>query len=310
MNTTLLSEVKSEQNVIVMFADVAGSMQLYNTLGDERAKSIIVGLQSAIASVIRNANGQVQEVTGDEILAYFDSADDSIHCAQKIHQSAQLQTQFVGSPLALRVGIHSGKVIFESGRLFGDTINITSRITALAKGGQTMVSSSLMARLSNTLKSEARQFDETRIKGKSEPVIVYDFPVQASGTTELSRITELSFGTRLRLSYAEAHIELDQKMGSVVMGRSTDSDLIVEADPVSRHHVTITANRNRFVLSDNSTNGTYVYLDNGEALYLRREQMPIWGKGELALGASRSAAVNIVVRFESIQSELCLNSQC
>lgn len=293
-----------ERNTIVMFADVAGSMQLYNTLGDEGAKSIIVNLQSSIALVILATKGQVQEITGDEILAHFDSADDSIQCAWKIHQTAQRQTQIFGSPLSVRVGIHAGRVIFEDGRLFGDTVNITSRITGLAKGGQTMVSSNLMGLLSAGLKNEARHFDDARIKGKLEPVIVYDFPAQAADATELNRNTELSLGRRLRLSYADTHIELDQDKGSVGLGRSAENDLVVDADPVSRHHVTITSNRNRFVLSDNSTNGTHVYLDNGEALYLRREQMPIWGKGELALGATRDAAVNIVVLFESMESKL------
>jgi predicted component of type VI protein secretion system len=52
----------------------------------------------------------------------------------------------------------------------------------------------------------------------------------------------------------------------------------------SRQHARIEFRRGKFVLVDQSTNGTWVRGDDGKDHYLRREELALWGEGMISLG--------------------------
>lgn len=68
------------------------------------------------------------------------------------------------------------------------------------------------------------------------------------------------------------------------MGRGSGCALIVEAGLVSRVHAKIEYRRGKFVLIDQSTNGTFVRSEDNREVYLRREEMPLLGRGHISLG--------------------------
>lgn len=65
----------------------------------------------------------------------------------------------------------------------------------------------------------------------------------------------------------------------------------------SRQHVRIELRREKFFIIDQSTNGTHVLVDNSEEEFLRREEMPLQGKGQISLGKSFSENPTEVVSF-------------
>ena len=71
-----------------------------------------------------------------------------------------------------------------------------------------------------------------------------------------------------------------------VMGRGANCNLVLtDANMVSRVHAKIVFKRGKFVLIDRSTNGTYVKTGSGDTMYLRREEIHLWGRGEICLGS-------------------------
>jgi len=292
----------SEHSTTVLFADLAGSVQLYEALGDAKAKAIVVELQSELGRVVVESQGIVHEVTGDEIMCRFEQAVHAIECAASIHKCTADYREKADSPvpdsIEMRVGIHSGSAIMEGDRLFGDTINTAARIMSIAQAGQTITTQAVLDKLPPEWQQIAREFDETTLKGKSEPTIVYDFPWQAQDLTQIQQIPAGTNTTSFQLSYNGKNISIGAKECPASIGRAANSMVVVDAEPVSRRHVSIEYLRGRFVVSDKSTNGTYVYPDNGETIYLRREQIPLWGSGRICLGAPEDEPLGHVVRYQ------------
>ena len=74
------------------------------------------------------------------------------------------------------------------------------------------------------------------------------------------------------------------------LGRSEDCDLTVGAELASRLHAKITVKKGKFVLVDQSTNGTHVKTEDNVRHYLRREELALSGSGEISLGCRVSVS--------------------
>jgi hypothetical protein len=111
----------------VLFADVAGSTRLYETLGDAAALKLVSELLSALRGVATRCGGRVVKNLGDEILCVFPDAAHALRAACDMQLAA-------GGHCAVRVGLHCGEVLESGGDIFGDTVNTAARVTALGGG--------------------------------------------------------------------------------------------------------------------------------------------------------------------------------
>jgi len=285
-------------NYVIGFADIAGSTPLYESVGDIGAKDLITGLQKKIAEVVADAGGQVQEIVGDEVMFRFDDIDPCATCACVIQETACRYSTEVGKPLSVRIGLHYGPALIEGGRMFGDTINTAARIAGIAQGGQIILSEPIASRLTGAHRTKVRRFDEAHVKGKQKAIVVYDLLWRSFDVTSVAPVSLYTENEspRITVSYLDKAYSLKAEK-IFVIGRSPDSDLIVDVEAVSRKHVTIEFRRGRFVLSDTSTNGTYVYPEDSELIYLRRQSLPLWGRGQFSVGAPTTAGCRYIIGY-------------
>jgi pSer/pThr/pTyr-binding forkhead associated (FHA) protein len=89
-------------------------------------------------------------------------------------------------------------------------------------------------------------------------------------------------------------MDLDQDMNVVILGRGQKADMVVNDSMASREHARIECRRGKFILTDMSTNGTYVETTEGPS-YLRREDIVLTGQGKIALGRDLGEATEYVV---------------
>jgi class 3 adenylate cyclase/tetratricopeptide (TPR) repeat protein len=128
--------------VTVLITDVVGSTALRTRVGDEGAQGRLGAIEQAISEEIARHNGRVVKFLGDGILASFHSPRNAVACATAIQDSTEsLNRTYVEDPLLVRVGLNTGEVVLEGDDLHGETVNGASRISALAEGGQILVSS-------------------------------------------------------------------------------------------------------------------------------------------------------------------------
>jgi hypothetical protein len=102
---------------------------------------------------------------------------------------------------------------------------------------------------------------------------------------------------RLRLRFMGEEIVLDDHRPAVTIGRAEDNDLCVKGNLISRLHARIEASKTRFLLIDQSTNGTFVHGPDGEEQFVRRDSLPIEGEGLIGLGKAPERDSSQTIRF-------------
>ena len=294
-------------NLAIVFADIAGSTKLYETLGDSVARAKVAETLQAITDVVNANNGIVIKTIGDEVMATFPTAEDAATASCTMHESMEEINANIedGTVIAIRVGMHFGPAILEGGDVFGDAVNLAARMAAQAKANQIITTLSTVEKLPPVLRASTRFIDHAPIKGKQEEIDIYEIIWQeedvtrmATGMLDAKKTPEV----KLRLQYNDAELVISKQRSSVILGRSKDCDLPINEKLASRQHVRIELRRDKFFIIDQSTNGTHVRIHNGEDSFLRREEMPINGDGEISLGKGFNENPTEVVRFTHVRS--------
>ncbi len=273
-----------------MFADVAGSTKLYEDVGDSKARAMISHTIKTMIALTRNMRGRVIKTIGDEIMCVFVDADSAVKAAYDIQEAVSSDFTF-GQALSIRIGEHFGSAILEGdGDIFGDAVNVAARMAGLAKAGQIIISEDTVARLNDELKSYSREFDRAPVKGKKEPMVIYELIWQQEDVTSIAVIDPAMFSGaqagKMKLRWRDSQIELDSNSGVLVIGRCNEADFVVDDKFASRMHVRIELRRGKFVIIDQSTNGTYVRTGDDPEVYLKREELSLLGTGCVGLGHS------------------------
>lgn len=290
--------------VAVLFADVVGSTRLFELLGDVRARDMIGTCIDLMRTATEKNSGTVIKTMGDEVMATFPSADDAFSAAAQMQRqiAAHSQLKIDGHPVSIRVGCHFGPVVLENRDVFGSTVHTANRMTSQAKAGQIVTTAATVAQLSSDWRSSVRQIDVATLRGQGSEVALFEVLWQPDEVT--SMLPQIAIGaavarkaTRLRLRVADREIVVDESRPHVVMGRAEDSDLVVKGHLISRLHARIEVARDKFVLVDQSTNGTFVHTAGGEESFLRRDSMQIKGEGLIGLGRVPEADSPLTIRF-------------
>jgi len=290
-------------NLAIMFAEISGSTKLYESLGDATARALVSDTLDTISGVIGRYNGTVIKTIGDEIMCTFESAEDAATAACEMNETLEEENAEGNNaePVAIRVGMHYGPAIMEAGDVFGDAVNVAARMAAQAKARQVMTTKSTVELLPPVMRASTRFVDYAPIKGKKDVVEIFEIIWQQEDVTRmatgmLSADKKLP-QVKLRLRYNDKDTLLDHDRSSIVLGRSQACDLSVNEKLASRQHVRIELRREKFFIVDQSTNGTYVRIDDNGDSFLRREEMPLTGTGLISLGRAFSENPVEVVRF-------------
>lgn len=290
----------SPRETTIMFADIVGSTRLYEILGDENAEALISRTLKQLAKNITAADGQIVKTIGDEVMCRFAQAEQAVTAAKAMHEYlAQKTAPSKDYKLSIRVGAHQGPIIESDGDVFGDTVNLAARVAGLARGGKTMITGYTYLALSEATRKHCRHFTHTTVKGKEQPLDVYD--VVWEQTDELTRVvggdTPGVAGKVLSIRFGGNTIRLSANAKtSATLGRSEDCDLVVSSQHASRQHCRIECNRGKFILSDNSANGSYVIHNKAELLF-HQEQVPLLGQGSISLGAPSAINADFLIEY-------------
>ncbi len=275
----------------ILFADVVGSTRLYEQMGDLRARDMVGICIDIMRSATEQHQGTVIKTMGDEVMATFPAADDALNAAAQMQQqiSSHAQLKIDGQPVAIRIGCHFGPVVLENRDVFGGTVHTANRMTSQAKAGQIVTTAATVELLSPEWRAAVRQIDVATMKGQGSEIALYEVLWQTEDVTSMVPAIEMGGKDarrhfRLRIRFQDREITLDDQRPHIAIGRAEDNDIVVKGNLISRLHARIEINRNKFVLIDQSTNGTFVQTDDGEEAFVRRDSLQIKGKGMIGLG--------------------------
>lgn len=276
-----------QAQLAVMFADISGSTQLYVNLGDVRARDIIARCIDVMTEAARRRGGAPIRTIGDEVLTAFSSVTAAVEAAREMQDRITGTIVVEGRPLAIRIGFHFGMLLLEETDVYGDAVNLAARIAVLAKPGQILTTEATVAAMTETERRLCRQIDLAQVKGKWEPVSIFELLWRAESDATLMRApweTRRRPVGKLILIVDDQWCELGEAHRSVILGRAEENDLVVRLPVVSRLHARIEFRNGRFVLSDMSANGTYVISADGAMNFLLRESQELIGTGTFSLG--------------------------
>jgi len=160
-----------------MFTDIVGYTALMGE-DEQKALSLLKTNRKVHKKWIHYFNGKWLKEMGDGVLASFTTVSDAIFCAGAIQKESKNIEN-----LNLSIGIHMGEVIVEVGDVFGDGVNIASRIESQASAGDIYVSDSVYRNLINKQGVEADFVKEEYLKNVKHPVKIYNVTVEMPAET-------------------------------------------------------------------------------------------------------------------------------
>jgi len=294
---------------IVTFIDVAASVALYRQLGDAVAARQIAATLDDVRRRAAFHGGKLVKRSGDELLLVFISPDRAIDALIDIQNRARLD---------LRIGAHLGPVLWQRGDVYGDTVNLAARLTAIARARQIVLSRPVFEAIDGTRRSRCERFERLRIKGVATPLPIYQLCWEGGAATHINTLQTTLFpppsAPVLELVLESFGEGLGKGIGTTLriagghdalIGRDPSCDLIIDHPRVSRFHATVEFQDGQFLLRDHSTNGSVVQAyapsnsrsrgpsdePSGEppngyagARPLRRATTPLRGQGAVRFG--------------------------
>ena len=283
----------------MLFADIAGSTRLYDTLGDTQAKVLIDECIGIMRDVVGRYSGRVIKTIGDEVMCVLPDAD-SGHLA-----ATDMQLRITALPAvsdvkrAIRVGFHFGPVIEEASDVFGDTVNLAARMAGLAKGMQIITTLATVERLSPALRDSTRKIASLAVRGKGDDIEVCEVIWQDGEdlTMATPSISAPAQRIELHLTHGGKELTLNQANTTVLLGRDATCHVVLVDRKASRVHARMERRRDKFFLVDQSTNGTFVTVTGEPEIALRREEMMLRGRGRITFGHSIAESSDETVDF-------------
>ncbi len=151
----------------IMFTDMVGYTLLMQE-DEQKAKLLLDRYRKILEEKVFEHLGKVIHYFGDGALVIFGSVVESVLCAKEI------QTELLKKPeVFIRIGIHSGEVVYDDEGVYGDTVNIASRIESLSKGGSVLFSSKVNDELKNQSDFKTKSLGLFELKNVKHPVEIF-----------------------------------------------------------------------------------------------------------------------------------------
>jgi adenylate cyclase len=151
----------------VMFADMTGYTAMMQE-DEAKAKVLRNRQQQTLENLIPAHNGTIVQFFGDGTLSIFDSAIDAVKCGIKIQEELQKEPK-----VKLRIGIHSGDIVYDKQGLYGDCVNLASRIESISVPGAVLISDKVFDEVKNQSEIKTTPLGKYILKNVKRPVEVH-----------------------------------------------------------------------------------------------------------------------------------------
>ncbi|MCY6490153.1 MULTISPECIES: response regulator [Leptolyngbya] len=200
------------KTMAVMFSDIRSFTTISENMSPRENFDFINAYLKRVSPEIRNHYGIIVKFLGDGMMAVFpDGADDAIAAGiakhQRVWEYNQQRLARGDRPIRIGIGIHVGHMMLgmvgESNRIqgdaFSDNVNLTSRLEGLTKvyGSALLITGQTLEQLSNPEAYDVRFLANTIVKGRTEPISVYEIlnaEVEAMRTLKLRTLPQFQQG--------------------------------------------------------------------------------------------------------------------
>ena len=162
-----MSNSKKRKLRAILFADIVGYTALMQK-DEAQASELLQKFRHTLNEKVAQHSGEIINNYGDGCLCTFESAVDAMTCAKEV----QLIFQAVPK-VPVRIGLHSGDVFFEEDNVFGDSVNIASRIESLGVAGAVLFSKQIKRHIANQTEFKVQSLGEFDFKNVEKTMEVF-----------------------------------------------------------------------------------------------------------------------------------------
>jgi len=279
---------KQIASLSILFADISNSSNIYELLGDKKAQELIGIILKQMTDITIQFSGKVIKTVGDAVISTFHSTDEAIEAAKSMQDAMifGIPTSHDFPPVNIHIGVHYGPVVIDNKDIFGDAVNITSRVVDYANPRQIVATRAAVDNLNANSCHIKKFLTKITAKNITGEIELYEMIFQDEQTTMVMDSQKLSEAlcSSLFLMKGGQVIVVDAQKPVISVGREDFNDLVIQYSWISRTHAYFENRNGIFMLKDKSTNGTYVYPDNGEPIHVNKGDHPLSGKGTIIFG--------------------------
>jgi len=151
----------------IMFTDMVGYTALMQE-DEKRAKILRDKHRDVLERLIFEHRGQILQYYGDGTLSVFGSAIEAAVCGMKIQQELQQEPKVL-----LRIGIHAGDIVYDDEGVYGDGVNVASRIENISLPGSVLISEKINDELRNQKEISSVFLGRYELKNVKQPINIY-----------------------------------------------------------------------------------------------------------------------------------------
>lgn len=215
-----------EQTMSVMFADIRNFTLLSEQMQPAENFAFINSFFSYLEPVITDYNGFIDKYIGDAIMALFrggagDAVQAGIAMSQRLGDYNRLRAQQGEAPVAMGIGINTGKVILGmvggrhrlDGTAISDAVNLAARIERLTKeyGSMLLISEHTFAALDEPMRYDIRLIDRVQVSGRLEQISIFEvFSADRSESLAAKRAHKLIFEQAVLLYHSGDYVAAQQ----------------------------------------------------------------------------------------------------
>jgi class 3 adenylate cyclase len=269
----MMSELdKFRREITVMFTDIRGSTAYFEKYGDVAGVMMVHQCTDIIRHQVEKHNGTFVKTIGDAVMATFEDCKDAVEAAIGAHLA--LRHRNVNRPeqdrITIRIGLNYGSGIVKSNDVFGDVVNVASRVESVAQPEQIVISQSVNLKVAHLNLFQISYLGRFSLKGKEGPSDLFEVswdetraarPV-AAHTVVSGRPAGLAL-PRFKLQHVVAGAtdkEWELKGAQTTLGQAS-GDITFQKDiRMAPLHARFSADAGQVCVEDLSNHGIFVRL--------------------------------------------------
>ncbi len=286
-----------ENPVTVLLAEYGGTEGPHG-LGPEDPRLV------PLRTLLEKRAARLDEFDHRHLLAVFDQADPALEAARELHL-ALISTDPPTQPVFM--ALHSGKKETPGKAPAKGSLAETARnLIGLADEQGLLMSDATWKALSEPVRAHATDSLKPVPQGAGSQL--YEMAWVEPTTAERTRMVTMMWDKQdvtahlhLLITYRELQIQVNVSRPAIIIGRSSQCDLVVNHARASRLHARVEYRDGNFVLVDQSGNGTFVRFSDGDKVKVHQNTLPIRGAGDIGLGDPEYALSDDAVRFVCVE---------
>lgn len=175
--TSLLAQMEKYQRLLtIMFTDIVGSTSYFERHGDVMGMLLLQKTEAVLRPQVLAHDGTVVKTIGDSIMAYFETPVQAVECGMEMQRALEEYNRksAESEPVQIRVAINLGMAILRDKDVYGDVVNVCSRIEHEAGPGRVCVSPSVVEAVQQEKRFVCRMVKQVSLRGKAQKMDLYE----------------------------------------------------------------------------------------------------------------------------------------